>query len=48
MKINDYIVNLQDKNEVVELLDAVKSPYDTDNQYSVQLVADTSKDDQPQ
>ena len=44
VKINDYIVNLQDKNEVVELLDAVKSPYDTDNQYSVQLVADTSKE----
>ncbi len=44
VKINDYIVNLKDKTEVVDLLEAVKSPYDQENEYSVQLVADTSKE----
>ena len=44
VKINDYIVNLKDKTDVVELLETVKNPYDQEQEYSVQLVADTSRE----
>jgi len=44
VKINDYIVHLNDKTEVVELLESVKNNFDEDNEFSVQLVTDTSRE----
>ncbi len=44
VKIGDYIVNMGSKEDVVELLNRVKQPYDVNGEYTVQLVADTSQE----
>ena len=44
VKIGDYIVNMGSKEDVAALLNTVKEPYDANGEYTVQLVADTSRE----
>ncbi len=44
VKINKYSVNLSSKDEVMGLLQTALSKYDTDNEYSVSLVADPTRE----
>ncbi len=44
VKINKYSVNLASKDDVFALLQAALSKYDTENAYSVDLVADPSRE----
>lgn len=44
VKIDDFSVTLSSREEVVQLLEAAKSKYDTGNRFSVELVADESKE----
>lgn len=44
VKINQFTVTLSSKEEVVELLNAAKEKYDTNNEYQVELVADSARE----
>ena len=44
VKINDFTVNLKSIDEVVELLNAAKSEYDTEGEWQVEIVTDTSRE----
>lgn len=44
VKINDYTVNLASKEEVIKLLQASVDKYDTQGQYSVDLVLDPTRE----
>lgn len=44
IKINTFTVNLKTADEVVKLLETAKNMYDTENQYSVDLVKDTRRE----
>ncbi|SCP99393.1 Murein DD-endopeptidase MepM and murein hydrolase activator NlpD, contain LysM domain [Anaerobium acetethylicum] len=44
VKIDQFSVTLGSRDEVVQLLDAAKSKYDTGNRFSVELVADESNE----
>lgn len=44
IKINQYTVTLASKEEIIALLEAAKSRYDTCNDFMVELVTDTSKE----
>ncbi len=42
IKINETTINLASKEEVLELLEATKNRFDTNNEFQIQLVEDTS------
>lgn len=44
VKINQFTVTLASKEDVIELLNAAKNKYDTDNSYQVELVADGARE----
>lgn len=44
VKINQFTVTLSSKEDVVELLNAAKEKYDTNNEYQVELVADSARE----
>lgn len=44
VKINEFTVNLATSDEVIQLLQATIDKYDTENQYIVDLVTDTSRE----
>ena len=44
VKINEYTVNLQSSEEVVELLEAAKNKYDKGNRYTVELMLDPTRE----
>lgn len=44
VKINQFTVTLSSKEDVVELLNAAKEKYDTNNEYQVELVADSTRE----
>lgn len=44
VKINEFTVNLQDTEQVVELLSAAKNKYDTKKEYEVQLIQDPHRE----
>lgn len=44
IKINKYTVKLKTAEEVIQLLEAVKNQYDSDNAYSVELMLDPKRE----
>ena len=44
VKVNEYSVNLASSDEVKALLDAALNKYDTENEYSVELVLDPARE----
>ncbi len=44
VKINTFFVNVSSKDDVYNILETALSKYDTDNKYSVQLVADPTRE----
>lgn len=44
VKINDFTINLKSIDDVIALLNAAKSEYDTDNQWDVDIITDTSRE----
>ncbi len=44
VKINEFTVNLRTTEEVLALLDASKQPYDENNEFSVNIVLDPSRE----
>ncbi len=44
VKVNEYSVNLASSDEVEELLNAALNKYDTENEYSVELVLDQTRE----
>lgn len=43
VRINDFSVTLGSKEEVIELIDKVKNPYDSNNEFQVAIVSNGSK-----
>lgn len=44
VKINQFTVTLSTKEDVIELLNAAKNKYDTDNSYQVELISDNDRE----
>jgi len=44
VKINDFTVNLKSKEDVVALLNASKAEYDSEGEWNVEIVTDTSRE----
>lgn len=45
VRINDFVVTLASKEEVIELIEAAKSDYDTANEFQVRMVNDETASD---
>jgi len=44
VKIDDFSITLASKNEVIQLLDAAKSKYDENNEFSIDLVSEEDQE----